>query len=200
MRSFFFILTLLAFAFLFGGCRCNRHTTYSMDRTDTATIDVRFRSLSQLRDTCAEKQTIRIEYYYPNYIGTDNNKPGGSLGTADITDTAANVGMGLPGNPGGGMPAIKSIEITTERNSGSSLTSTTDSSMLSQASTKETQQKEQSSETKPDQGSIFGSTLAIGLVIAVVVAVLFFVGKKYLKANFPWLFTIKKWLDKIFKQ
>ena len=97
------------------------------------------------------------------------------------------------------MPAIKSIEIVTERNSGTALSTATDSTFASQKSSAETQQKEQSSETKPDQGSIFGSTFAVVLAVAVVAVILFFVFKKYLKVNFPWIFTIKDWLNKMLK-
>lgn len=188
----------LAFALL-TGCRCVRHTSSTLDRTDTAAIDVRFRSLSQLRDTCAERQTIRIEYYYPN-LNVPDIYWNGAFATADTTDTASIVGSVPPCNTGGGVPAIKSIEIVTERNSGTALSTNTDSTYASQTSTKETQQREQSSETKPDQGSVFSSTLAIGLIIVVVVVLLFTVGKKYLKVNFPWIFTIKDWLNKMLKQ
>ena len=190
MRLFLNILLLLTFALSLSCCRCVRHSSSSLARTDTSAIDVRFRSLSQLRDTCAERQTIRIEYQPYVYW---------AFATADTTDTASSVGSVPPGNTGGGVPAIKSIEIITERNSGSSLNSTTDSTRLSQTSTKETLQEEAASETKPDQGSVFSSTLAIGLVVVVVVVLLFTVGKKYLKANFPWIFAIKKWLDKLTK-
>lgn len=151
---------ILIFAFFLCGCRCGMHSASSLARTDTATIDVRFRSLSQLWDTLAEKQTIHIEFYPPDYtwLGTTQ---------ADTTTTAAIVGSPKPSGIGGGMPAIKSIDIETERNSGSLQQTSTDSSMLSQNSTKETLQKEAASEARHDNG-----TVAIVSVVAAVVLLL----------------------------
>lgn len=153
MNRLFHILYLTLALVLFSGCRCVRHTSSTLDRTDTAAIDVRFRSLSQLRDTCAERQTIRIEYYHPN-LNVPDIYWNGAFATADTTDTASIVGSVPPCNTGGGVPAIKSIEIVTERNAGSSQTSTTDSTKVSHTSTKETQQEKAASEARQDNGTV----------------------------------------------
>ena len=157
---------ILIFAFFLCGCRCGMHSASSLARTDTATIDVRFRSLSQLWDTLAEKQTIHIEFYPPDYTWLGTTEDLGSQ-QADTTTTAAIVGSPKPSGIGGGMSAIKSIDIETERNSGSLQQTSTDSSMLSQNSTKETLQKEAASEARHDNG-----TVAIVSVVAAVVLLL----------------------------
>ena len=173
MRKWTYIF--LAFALL-TGCRCVRHTSSTLDRTDTAAIDVRFRSLSQLRDTCAERQTIRIEYYYPNLYIPDIYL-NGAFATADTTDTASIVGSVPPCNTGGGVPAIKSIEIVTERNSGTALSTNTDSTFNSQNSKTETQQKEQSSEARHDNGTV---AIVSGVAAAVVLILAGILIKKFL--------------------
>lgn len=172
MRTLLSILLLLTFALSLSCCRCVRHSSSTLDRTDTASIDVRFRSLSQLRDTCAERQTIRIEYYYPNLYSPDIHL-NGAFATADTTDTASVVGSVPPCNTGGGVPAIKSIEIVTERNSGSSQTSTTDSTRLSQTSTMETQQREQSSDTRHDNGTVAIVSVVAAAVVIILAVILF---------------------------
>lgn len=160
MRRLFHILYLTLFILLTStGCRCVRGSSSSMERTDTSAIDVRFRSLSQLRDTCAERQTIRIEYQPYVYW---------ALATADTTDTSSIVGIVPPGNIGGGVPAIKSVEIVTERSSGSSMLSNTDSTRLSQSSTKETQQREQSSETRRDNATVAIVAVAAAAVVIII--------------------------------
>lgn len=198
MKTFSSIFLLLAFAFLLGGCRCMRNSSFSLDRSDTASLDLSARSFSFLRDTLAERQTIRIEYWYPYELGSGDNIM--DRRQADTTTTASKVGGAKPSGSGGGVPAIKSIEITSERNAGKTGSKIDSTSLSSKKSIKESEQKEKSSETKPDQGSVFSSTLAIGLIIVVVVVLLFTVGKKYLKVNFPWIFTIKDWLNKMLKQ
>lgn len=137
-----------------------------MGRTDAGIIDVRARSVSFLRDTLAERQTIRIEFYPPYYpwlanTGTLDYQP------ADSSTTAANLRGVTRTNSGGGVPAIKTIEIVAERSSGSTQTSATDSSMVSQSCTTATLQEEQSSEARHDNTTV--------LVVSVVVAAAFLI-------------------------
>ena len=172
-----FSILLLAFALaLLVGCRCVKHSASSLARTDTATIDVRFRSLSQLRDTLAEKQTIRIEYYPPDYYWLGMTQVLGSQ-QADTTTTAANVGGSKPSGTDGGMLAVKSIEIVNEHNSGSSQQTSTDSTLLSQTSTTETLQKEAASEARQDNTTV----IIVCVVGAVLVLLMFFLFLKWLR-------------------
>lgn len=160
---------ILLFILLLSGCRCERHTASDLARTDTGIEGLDYRSIKKLRDTCAERQTIRIEYYYPILEGLFSS---GGLGDSGTSRPASNVGSVSPGNTGGGVPAVKNIEIITERNSGTSINSTTDSTRLSQTSTKETQQQEQSSETRQDNGTVAIVTVAAAAVILVIALVL----------------------------
>lgn len=147
MKKYVFIL----FIFLLGGCRCMRNSSSSMDRSDTATLDLSARSFSFLRDTLAERQTIRIEYWYPYELG-----PGYNISDccqADTTTPAVNGSR--PSGTGGGVPAVKSIEITNERNSGKSGSKADTTSISSKKSNKENEQKEQSSEARQDNTAVF---------------------------------------------
>lgn len=176
MNRLFSILYLTLTLVLFSGCRCVRHTSSNLDRTDTGIIDVQFRSLSQLRDTCAEKQTIRLEFFYPYlYLSKYWN---GAIIPADTTDTASGLASVPPCNTGCEVPAIKSIEIITEKNTGKALSNTIDSTFSSQSSNTETQQKEQSSEARQDNGTV----AIVSVVAAAVVLILAFVlVKRFLK-------------------
>ena len=161
MRHVILIFLFLVFADLLPGCRCARHTSKSSNRTDISAIDVRSRSLSRLRDTLAERQTIRIEYYEPSSLGNMawEHQEG------SILQPSADVGGNNPTVAGGREPSVKSIEIVTERNSCSSMTTIKDSTNVSQNSTKETLQQEAASEARQDNGTLIG--------IAVVAAVAF---------------------------
>ena len=156
---------LLSFILILPGCRCGRHATSDFARTDTTALDLSARSYSFLRDTLAERQTIRIEYYYPYFLG--------GLSQADTVPPAAEVGGSKPSGSGGGVPAIKSIEIVSERSSGSSQTSTTDSTRLSRTSTKETLQEEAASEARQDNTTVLiVCVVGAALVLAIVLLLL----------------------------
>jgi len=162
MNRLFSILYLTLALVLFSGCRCERHSSSSLARTDTGIIDVQFRRLSQLRDTCAEKQTIRLEFYCP-YLNVPDIYWNGAFATADTT--ASDLASVPPCNTGGEVPAIKSFEIVTERNSGTALSTNTDSTFNSQSSNTETQQREQSSEARQDNGTVSIVSVVAALVM-----------------------------------
>ena len=165
------ILPIVFFLVVTAGCRCERQSSSSSHRTDTGIIDVRSRSLSQLWDTLAERQTIRIEYWYPYALGPRYNIS--DCRPADTTTTASNGSR--PSGTGGSVPAIKSIEIDTERNSGSSVTTIKDSTNVSQNATTETLQQEEASEARQDNG-----TWATIAVVAAVAGLAYFVLKEEL--------------------
>lgn len=165
MKKLIFILLFLAAA----GCRCAKHAASSSVRNELGLIDARSRSLSQLWDTCAERQTIRIEYYLPpEDIGRQAS--GQSVQTA-----TAHVASVCPTDTSRSRAQIKSIEIVTERNTGSSLTTAQDSTMLSENSTDESLQEEQSTEARQDNGTWIGIA-----VVCAVVALLYFIINKML--------------------
>lgn len=170
------ILPVLALFLILAGCRCGRRMSSDFARTDTAALDLSAHSYSFLRDTLAERQTIRIEYYYPYYLWlakTDTL----DCQLADTVPPAAVLHGTLPKGAGGGVPAIKSIEIVNERNSGSSQTSTSDSTRLSRSSTKETLQEEAASEARQDNTTV----IIVCVVGAVLVLLMFFQFLKWLR-------------------
>lgn len=152
MRKLLPFLGCLCFLIL-SGCRCGRVSSSAYHRTASDLIDARSRSVSQLWDSLAERQTIRIEYWWPYPTGSESYAPD-CMPLADSTNAASIVGRDFAGGPGGGAPAIKSIEIVTERHSGSSMTSSADSSVTARASTEEARQSEQSSEARHDNGAV----------------------------------------------
>lgn len=171
MIRLFSILYLTFALWLLCGCRCERQTSSFSHRTDAGLIDVRSRSLSQLWDSLAERQTIRIEYWYPYALGPGYNIS--DCRPADSTTTASNGSR--PSGTGCSEPAIKSIEITTERNSGSSVTTIKDSTNVSHNATTETLQQEAASEARQDNG-----TWATIAVVAAVAGLAYFVLKEVL--------------------
>lgn len=130
---------------------------------------MRSRYLTELRDTLAERQTIRIEYYYPYLADPENTTMGKPAGTGSVPP-ADGVGSSKPSGTVGGLPAIKSIEIETERNSGSIQSSDKDSTIHSRTSTKENLQKEATTETRMDNATV----AIVSIVTSVLVSVLFY--------------------------
>lgn len=154
------ILTIVLFLVVAAGCRCERQTSSFSHRTDAGLIDVRSRSLSQLWDTLAEKQTIRIEYYEPTALGSLAWEPQ----EGSVLPPSADVGGNNPTVAGGREPSVKSIEITTERNSCSSMTTINDSTNVSQNANTETLQQEAASEARQDNGT--WATIAVVAAVA----------------------------------
>ncbi len=162
------ILISLLLAFAIAGCRCAKHSSSWSERNEFGMIDMHSRTFSQLWDTCAERHTIRIEYYlFPE-------DPGRQVSGQSAQETTADIGSANPTYTGGGRAQIKSIEIVNERNTGSSLTTTQDSTMLSENSTEESMQGEQSSEARQDNGTWIG----IAVVCAVAALLYFILNKK----------------------
>lgn len=171
MNRMFSILYLNFALAMLCGCRCGRHVATDFTHTDIAAIDVRSRSLFQLWDTVAERQTIRIEYYEPTALGSLawEHQDG------SVLPPSADVGGDIPTVAGGREPSIKSIEIVTERNSCSSMTTMKDSANVSQNYTKETLQQEVDSEARQDNGTLIGIA-----VVAAVALLLYFTLKEVL--------------------
>lgn len=155
---------------LFFGCRCERTASSAYHRTGSDLIDVRSRSVSQLWDSLAERQTIRIEYYLPcAYHGSSEETSTAS----DPVNLDHAFSSGMDGIPAGG--SVKSVEITTERNIGRSAITADTMTNVSQASTKETLQQEAASEARQDNGTWIGIA-----VVAAVAALVYFVLKEVL--------------------
>ena len=162
---------MLALALSLGGCRCARSASNASERTVTSAIDARSRSLVQLRDTLAERQTIRIEYFAP----TAPESLGWGHQEGSVPPPSAIVGGTVTTVAGGREPSVKSIEIVTERNSSGSMAALNDSSNVSQDSTTETLQQEEASEARQDNG-----TWATIAVVAAVALLLYFTLKEAL--------------------
>lgn len=91
---------------------------------------------------------------------------------------AANLGLGDNIPLGGGMGAVKSIEITTEHDAQSGNATQVDSTYNNKTDTTETLQRERASEARQDNGTIAIVSVAAAVVILIA---LFFIIKKLLK-------------------
>ena len=130
-------------------------------RTSLDEIGVVLRRVDSLSSTISERQHIKVEFYpLSDYSGW----------SIPTTDTAAKIGPSRRNGhreDGGGVGAVKSIEITTETEASTHSNALTDSTAVSKTAEAETLQKEKAQETRQDNG-----TIAIVSVVAAVVVLL----------------------------
>ena len=148
--------------FLFG-CRSKLDTSRQESQRHVDEIGVVLRRLDSLGSTIAERQHIKIEFYPTS----DNSLGSPAIGTSVPTDpTATSLGnASQTGSVGGGIGAVKSIEIDTERDVTTTATSAVDSTAVFKTEQEATLQKQKASETRQDNGTI--------VIVSVVAAVVF---------------------------
>lgn len=182
MRNFLPIF--IVFGLFLAGCRAKLETSRQESRRHIDEIGVVLRKADSLCSTIAEKQTIRIEYYPPSQydlgIGTPTAFTGSPLPAAPFGQAADSVaplpwqaqGVGVVG----GLGAVKSIEITTEKTEDMAAIRATDSVSEQKTDTTETRQEEKASQARQDNGTVIG--LAIVAAVAVLV---YFLLKSFFK-------------------
>lgn len=183
------ILWFISLVGFLTGCRAKLETSSSRCSTSTDEIGVVFRSLDSLWSTYAERQHIKIEFYSPSEYsvgslgnGTSDRLPttGSPHAAAPFGQTATDVGtFPLAGDCGGGLGAVKSIEISTEKTEDMAAIRATDSVFDQKTATSETLQRERASQARQDNGTV------IGLAIVAAVAVLLYLLLKSLIKPFP---------------
>lgn len=159
--------------FLFG-CRSKLDTSRQESQRHVDEIGVVLRRLDSLGSTIAERQHIKIEFYPTS----DNSLGSPAIGTSVPTDpTATSLGnASQTGSVGGGIGAVKSIEIDTERDVTTTATSAVDSTAVFKTEQEATLQKQKASETRQDNGTVIG--LAVVAAVAILVYLLI---KSFLK-------------------
>ena len=159
--------------FLFG-CRSKLDTSRQESQRHVDEIGVVLRRLDSLGSTIAERQHIKIEFYPTS----DNSLGSPAIGTSVPTDpTATSLGnASQTGSVGGGIGAVKSIEIDTERDVTTTATSAVDSTAVFKTKQEATLQKQKASETRQDNGTVIG--LAVVAAVAILVYLLI---KSFLK-------------------
>lgn len=182
MKDFLFIMILVLGGFLFG-CRAQRHTQTAATRAQTEEIGMDFHRVDSLWKSIAERLTYKIEFYPPTQNASEpGNVPatGSPLPTAPCsTMPAANFGLGDNIPLGGGMGAVKSIEITTEHDAQSGNATQVDSTYNNKTDTKETQQRERASEARQDNGTI--TIVSVVAAVVVLLALLIIIKKFFHK-------------------
>ena len=158
----FFLELILA------GCRAQRgvKASESLERTDR--VGVELHRVDSLWSALAERLTYKIEFYpameqgpgLPNQAALSRIMP------------ATNVGHTSPkGSVGGGMGAVKSIEISTERTEDRQSITAVDSIGEQDTATTETRQEAKTSEARQDNGTV--ATVAIVFAVAALIYLLF---------------------------
>lgn len=180
MKNFLFIMILVLGCFL-SGCRASKESKARYERTRTEEIGVELRRVDSLWSSIAERLTGKIEFYPPSTYNA--SEPGNLPSTGSprpaapfTTMPAANVGLGDNNPLGGGMGAVKSIEITMEHNAQTTTTNQVDSTYNNNTATTETLQEQKASEARQDNG-----TVATVSIVAAVALLVFFLLKTYLK-------------------
>ena len=173
---------IIIFWFLVGfltGCRAKLDTSRQESQRHIDEIGVVLRRLDSLGSTIAERQHIKIEFYPLEYgPGNPENLPttGSPQAAPSGTMPAANVGLGDNIPLGGGIGAVKSIEIDTERDATTTSTSAVDSTVVFKTEQEATRQGEKSVGARQDNGTVIG--LAIVAAVAILVYLLI---KSFLK-------------------
>jgi hypothetical protein len=158
MKNFLFIMILVLGCFL-TSCRANFESKVSQSRQYADEIGVVLRRVDSLSSTISERQHIKVEFYpLSEYSG----RP------IPTTDTAAKIGPSRRNGHrenGGGVGAVKSIEITTETETSTHSNALTDSTSVSKTAKAENLQKEKAQETRQDNGTVFIVAVAAAFVL-----------------------------------
>lgn len=192
MKDFLFIVLLVLLSCFLGGCRAKSETSSSRSSTVAAEIGVELRKADSLWSSLAESSRLKIEFYPPYYnIGaemptTESLGTGTSIAFTGSRSPAAPLGQAVAdlgtfpftGDCGGGLGAVKSIEILTEKTEDMGGIRTTDSVSGQKSYTKETRQEERASEARHDNGTVAILAVVAGLVVLAIACLLI---KKYLK-------------------
>lgn len=182
MKNFLFIMILVLGGFLFG-CRASKESKARDERTRTEEIGVDFHRVDSLWKSIAERLTYKIEFYPPTQNASEpGNAPatGSPLPTAPSTTMpAASLAIGDNIPLGGGMGAVKSIEITTEHDAQSGNATQVDSTYNNKTDTTETLQRERASEARQDNGTI--TIVSVVAAVVVLLALLIIIKKFFHK-------------------
>ena len=172
---------IIIFWFLVGfltGCRAKLDTSRQESQRHIDEIGVVLRRLDSLGSTIAERQHIKIEYGHGNpenlpTTGSPQAAPSGTM-PADSQEPPKGVCTGF-----GGMGAVKSIEIDTERDATTTSTSAVDSTAVFKTDDAATLQEDKTTEAKHDNGTVF--IVAVAAAVVLLLALLIIIKKLFHK-------------------
>ena len=166
MKYFRVIIFLVLVGFL-SGCRANLERKASESYRHSEEIGVVLRRLDSLSSTFAERQHIKVEFYplCSEYSGWP----------IPTTDTAAKIGPSgrtARFGDGGGVGAVKSIEIFTETEASTHSNALTDSSSVFKTDDAATLQEDKKTETKQDNGTVLIVTVVAAVVLLLALLII----------------------------
>ena len=166
---FFWLIVVLT------GCRAQREVKAQQERQYADEIGVVLRRVDSLSSTFSEKQHLKIEFYPPDYslaTNTTYTKPDESAHSA--APAAALLGPALHSGSaeGGGIGAVKSIEISSETDASTHTNALTDSTAVSKTAEAETLQSEKASEARHDNGTVFIVSVAVAVVLLLALLII----------------------------
>lgn len=175
------------------GCRASKESKARNERTAESEIGVELRKADSLWSSIAERLTMKIEFY--PQLGDFWTSGHETEGLQSIIQKSLGIGTSLPAAPlwpvpagvanplpwqaqgvgAGGMGAVKSIEITTERTEDRSVITATDSVSEQKTATTETRQEEKASEARHDNGTVL--IVAVAAAVVLLLALLIIIKK-----------------------
>ena len=150
-------------------CRTNLERKASESYRHAEEIGVVLRRLDSLSSTIAERQHIKIEFYEPQGPEMPNT---GKESLTPAAPSATCLGNASPtGSVGGGVGAVKSIEITTEAEASTHSNSLTDSSSVFKTDDAATRQEDKKTETRQDNGTVLIVAAAVVFLLALLIII-----------------------------
>ena len=157
---------ILIFAVILTGCRANLESKVSQSRQYADEIGVVLRRVDSLSSTLSERQHIKVEFYpLSAYSGCP----------IPTSDTAAQIGPTQRKGrsvEGGGIGAVKSIEIITETEASTHSNALTDSTAVSKTAEAENLQSEKASEARHDNGTVFIVSVVAAVVLLLALLII----------------------------
>ena len=150
-------------------CRTNLERKASESYRHAEEIGVVLRRLDSLSSTIAERQHIKIEFYEPQ--GPEMPNTGKESLTPAATSATCPGNASQTGSVGGGVGAVKSIEITTEAEASTHSNTLTDSSSVFKTDDAATRQEDKKTETRQDNGTVLIVAAAVVFLLALLIII-----------------------------
>lgn len=167
MKSFLIIMMFLWFGILLTGCRAGLETSRFKTRTSIDEIGLELRRVDSLWSSIAERISYKIEFY-PPILDSSCFLPHPTV------PAASSVGNATPkGGIAGGIGAVKSVEISTERSEDRSSITATDSVATQKNANQEAQQTEAASEARQDNGTVWIVSIVAAVAMLIFLLIKF---------------------------
>ena len=176
MKYFLNIIFWFMVVFL-SSCRTNLERKASESYRHAEEIGVVLRRLDSLSSTIAERQHIKIEFYEPQ--GPEMPNTGKESLTPAAPSATCPGNASQTGSVGGGVGAVKSIEITKEAEASTHSNTLTDSSSVFKTDDAATRQEDKKTETRQDNGTVL--IVAVAAAVVLLLALLIILKKLFPK-------------------